>query len=63
MRFFFATQRRSASPLSALSGGLPELYPVTQDLPDAIARAFARLDSSTKPTPPSQGPPNERAAA
>jgi hypothetical protein len=63
MRFFFATQRKSVSPLSVLSRGLQELYPVTQEVPDAIARTFARLDSSTKTNPPRHGQPNEKAAA
>jgi hypothetical protein len=52
MRFFFATHLRPVSTFVALSRGLQNVYPVAQDLPDSIARAFARLDSSPKSRPP-----------
>jgi hypothetical protein len=50
------------STLVALSQGLQKAYPVPHELPDSIARAFARLESSTDRTRP---PPkrNQKAAA
>jgi hypothetical protein len=61
MRVFLATSRRLISTFVALGRGLDELYPVAQELPDSIARALARLDSSTK-APPRKGA-DEKAAA
>jgi hypothetical protein len=62
MRFFLATPRRLISTFVALSRGLDELYPIPQELPDSIARALARLESSTKTKPPRKGA-DEKAAA
>ena len=62
MRLFFSTHRRPVSTFVALSQGLQKAYPVPDELPNSIARAFARLESSTNRTRP---PPerNEKAAA
>jgi len=62
MRLFFSTHRRPVSTLVALSQGFQKAYPVPHELPDSIARAFARLESSTDRTRP---PPkrNQKAAA
>jgi len=43
---------RLISTLAALGLELQEVLSVPQDLPDSIARALARLESSTKITPP-----------
>jgi hypothetical protein len=59
MRFFLSTHWRPVSTFVALSRGLQKAYPVPDELPDSIARAFARLESSTKRTPP---PPERRLA-
>jgi hypothetical protein len=50
------------STFVALSQDLQKAYPVPDELPDSIARAFARLESSTDRTRP---PPkrNQKAAA
>ena len=45
------------------AAGLPSIRAIAQEVPDAIARTFARLDSSTKTNPPRHGQPNEKAAA
>jgi hypothetical protein len=62
MRLFFATHRRPVSTFMALRQGLQKAYPVPDELPDSIARAFARLESSTNSTQP---PPerNQKVAA
>jgi hypothetical protein len=52
MRFFVATPERLLSTFAALGRGIEEVYMVPQDLPDSIARALARLESSTKTKPP-----------
>jgi hypothetical protein len=62
MRFFLATHRWPVSPLVALSRGLQNVYPVSQDLPDSIARALARIESSKKEKPQRHGL-DEKAAA
>jgi hypothetical protein len=62
MRFFFATHRRPVSTFVALSRGLQNAYPVPQDLPDSIARAFARIESLKKEKPQRHGL-DEKAAA
>jgi len=43
---------RLISTLAALGRELQEVLSVPQDLPDSIARALARLESSTKINPP-----------
>ena len=43
---------RLISTLAALGWELQEVLSVPQDLPDSIARALARLESSTKINPP-----------
>jgi hypothetical protein len=43
---------RLISTLAALGRELQEVLSVPQDLPDSIARALARLESSTKIIPP-----------
>ena len=43
---------RLISTLTALGRELQEVLSVPQDLPDSIARALARLESSTKINPP-----------
>jgi|tagenome__1003787_1003787.scaffolds.fasta_scaffold20467182_2 hypothetical protein len=62
MRLFFATHRRPGSTFMALRQGLQKAYPLPDELADSIARAFARLESSTDSTQP---PPkrNQKAAA
>ena len=62
MGLFFSTHRRPVSDLVALSQGLQKAYPVPDELPDSIARAFARLESSTDRTQPSPER-NQKAAA
>ena len=52
MRLFVALPEKLLSPFAALSRGIEDVYPVPQDLPDSIARALARLESSTKINPP-----------
>ena len=62
MRLFLSTHRRPVSTFVALSQDLQKAYPVPDELPDLIARALARLESSTDRTRP---PPkrNQKAAA
>jgi hypothetical protein len=55
MRFFVAMPERLLSTFVALSRGFEEVYPVPQDLLDSIARALARLESSTKTKLPPHG--------
>ena len=62
MRFFVVLPERLLSTFAALSRGIEEVYPVPQDLPDLIARAVARLESSTKIKVPPHGR-DEKAAA
>ena len=59
---FFSTHRRPLSIFVALSRGLQRAYPMSKDLPDSIAQAFARLETSTKVKPTRHGP-GEKAAA
>jgi|1186.fasta_scaffold407459_1 hypothetical protein len=62
MRLFVALPEKLLSPFAALSRGIEDVYPVPQDLPDSIARALARLESSTKTKLPPHGR-DEKAAA
>jgi hypothetical protein len=55
MRLFVALPEKLLSPFAALSRGIEDVYPVPQDLPDSIARALARLESSTKTKLPPHG--------
>ena len=43
---------RLISSLAALGRDLQEVFSVPQDLPNSIARALARLETSTKTNPP-----------
>jgi hypothetical protein len=49
MRFFFATRNKPLSTMAALSRGLRAVYVVPQDMPDAFAKAFERLESTPQP--------------
>ena len=51
---------RLISSLAGLGRDLQEFFSVPQDLPDLIARALARLETSTKANPPDGGIDRQR---
>ena len=62
MGLFVVVPESLLSTFAALSRGIEEVYPVPQDLPDSIARALARLESSTKTKLPPHGRDEKEAA-
>jgi hypothetical protein len=50
MGLFFAT-RQKLSTTRTLGQGLRALYSVLEDMPDAFAKLFEKLDSAPKPKP------------